>query len=139
VIDVAVAGSPLGPEETAPPTVSQLRPEAAYRRRSPCADCTLLVEHLTLFRAPGETPFVLRRTYQDAPGGTLTAISTGSWSISRGAADPTATIYTLTGAGSPSLYRAEADRLVPLDALQIPIPSPAGMDLDFHRIDIPAM
>jgi hypothetical protein len=93
-----------------------------------------LTEHLVLYSAPGETPFVLRRTYKDAPGGTLTSVMTGSWATSKGTADPTATIYTLIAASEASIYRSDGERLVQLDAQQIPIPTPPNMDTAFHKI-----
>lgn len=87
-----------------------------------------------LYRAPGEMPFVLRRTYKDAPGGTLTSVMTGAWATSKGTADPSATIYTLVASSEASLYRVDGDRLVQVDAQQIPVPSPPGMDTAFHRV-----
>src|SRR4051812_40072646 len=65
-VQLVVAGDALGPEETHPPPVSQMKQVAAYDRTEPCGDCSGLAEHLVLYRAPGETPFVLRRTYKDA-------------------------------------------------------------------------
>jgi hypothetical protein len=106
---------------------------AAYERTEPCGDCRGLAEHLVLYRAPGETPFVLRRTYKNAPGGTLTSVMTGSWTTSKGTADPSATIYTLATSSETSIYRLDGDRLVGLDAQQIPLPSPPGMDTAFHK------
>ncbi len=133
-IQLAVAGEPLGPEEAHPPVVSEMKEVAAYDRTTPCGDCSGIAEHLVLYRAPDETPFVLRRTYKDAPGGTLTSVMTGSWTTGKGTADPTATIYTLTASAETSIFRLEGQRLVPLDKQQIPVPSPPGMDTAFHRI-----
>jgi hypothetical protein len=110
---------------------------AAYERTGPCGDCSGLMEHLVLYRAPGETPFVLRRTYKDAPGGTLTSVMTGTWSTGQGTADPSATVYTLAASSETSLFRLDGERLVPLDAQQIPIPSPPGMDTSFHKVAAP--
>jgi hypothetical protein len=107
---------------------------AAYDRTEPCGDCSGLAEHLVLYRAPGETPFVLRRTYKDAPGGTLTSVMTGTWTTQRGTADPSATVYVLTASSETSLFRLAGDRLVQLDAQQIPVPSPPGMDTAFHKV-----
>jgi predicted secreted protein len=132
-IQLTVAGEPLGPEEAHPPVVSEMKEVAAYDRKAPCGDCSGVAEQLTLYRAPDETPFVLRRTYKDAPGGTLTSIMTGSWTIGKGTSDPTATIYTLTASAETSIFRLDGQRLVPLDAQQIPVPSPPGMDTAFRR------
>jgi hypothetical protein len=73
---------------------------------------------------------VLRRVYKDAPGGTLTSVMTGSWTTSVGMADPSATIYTLVASSEASIFRADGDSLIPLDAQQIPVPAAAA----FHRI-----
>ena len=132
-VQLVVAGEALGPEEAQQPPVSQMEQVAAYERTEPCGDCSGLAEYLVLYRAPGETPFVLRRTYKDAPGGTLTSVMTGSWTTSKGTADPSATIYTLAASSETSIYRLDGDRLVGLDAQQIPLPSPPGMDTAFHK------
>jgi len=137
LVQVNIAGQPLGPEEANPPAMSQLEAVAEYQRTSPCGDCSALTERLTLYRGPGEAPFVLRRTYHDAPQGTLTSVVTGNWTAARGTADPTATIDTLESAEGSSQYKLAGDRLIPLDAQQVPIPTPAGMDLDFHRVATP--
>jgi predicted secreted protein len=136
-IQLAVAGEPLGPEEAHPVAVSQMEQVAVYERTEPCGDCSALTEHLTLHRAPGETPYVLRRTYKDAPGGTLTSVMTGSWSTKRGTADPSATLYVLAASSETSVFRVDGDRLVELDAQQIPVPSPPGMDTAFHKVAAP--
>jgi len=136
-VQLTVAGEPLGPEEAHPPVVSQMKQEAAYQRNSPCGDCSGITERLALYRSPDETPFVLWRTYKDAPGGTLTSVMTGTWTTSKGSADPTATVYTLTSSAETSLFRQNGDRLIPLDAQQIPVPSPPGMDTAFHRTETP--
>ena len=136
-IQLTVAGEALGPEEAHPVPVSQMEQVAAYERAGPCGDCSALTERLQLYRAPGETPFVLRRTYKDAPGGTLTSVMTGSWSTGKGTADPSATVYTLTATSETSLFRLDGERLVPLDAQQIPVPSPPGMDTAFHKVAEP--
>jgi predicted secreted protein len=136
-VQLTVAGEPLGPEETHPPVVSEMKQVAAYDRIGPCGDCSGIAEHLVLYRAPDETPFVLRRIYKDAPGGTLTSVMTGSWTIAKGTADPTATIYMLTSSTETSTFRLDGQRLIPLDAQQIPIPSPPGMDTAFHRVETP--
>ena len=129
-VQVSVAGEPLGPEEAHPAPVSQMEQVAAYERSERCGDCTSLGEHLALYRAPGETPYVLRRMYKDAPGGTLTSVMTGSWSTSRGTADPTATVYLLSSSSEASLFRLDGDRLIPLDAQQIPVPAATA----FHKV-----
>jgi hypothetical protein len=77
---------------------------------------------------------VLRRTYKDAPGGTLTSVMTGSWTTGKGTTDPSATVYLLTASSETSVFRLEGDRLVQLDAQQIPVPSPPGMDTAFHKV-----
>lgn len=137
IVQIAVAGEPLGPEEAHPTPVSQMEQVAAYERTEPCGDCSALTEHLALYRAPGEMPFVLRRVYKDAPGGTLTSVMTGSWSTGKGTADPTATVYVLAASSETSLFRLDGDRLVPVDAQQIPVPSPPGMDNAFHKVTTP--
>jgi hypothetical protein len=136
-VQLVVAGDPLGPEEAHPTPVSQMEQVAAYERTEPCGDCSALTEQLVLYRAPSETPFVLRRVYKDAPGGTLTSVMTGSWSTGKGTADPTATVYMLAASSETSLFRLDGDRLVPLDAQQIPVPSPPGMDTAFHKLAAP--
>jgi predicted secreted protein len=129
-VQISIAGEPLGPEEAHPQPVSQMEQVATYERTQPCGDCSGLSEHLLLYRAPGETPYVLRRVYKDAPGGTLTSVMTGSWTTSVGMADPSATIYTLVASSEASIFRADGDSLIPLDAQQIPVPAAAA----FHRI-----
>jgi predicted secreted protein len=141
-IQLTVAGEALGPEEAHPPAVSQMEQVAAYERTEPCGDCSGIAEHLVLYsahgeRAPGEMPFVLWRTYKDAPGGTLTSVMTGAWTTSKGTADPSATIYTLAASREASLYRVDGDRLVEVDAQQIPVPSPPGMDTAVHKVAAP--
>lgn len=136
-IEISVAGTPLGPEEAHPPAVSQLRQTAVYERSLSCGDCSGLVEQLSLYRGPGENPLVLRSTYKDAPGGTFTTISTGSWNIGKGTADPAATLYTLTTSSGTSFFRMAGDRLLPLDAQQIPLPSPPGADNAFNNREVP--
>jgi hypothetical protein len=136
-VHLTVAGEPLGPEEAHPVAVSQMEQVAVYERTEPCGDCSALTEHLTLYRAPGETPYVLRRTYKDAPGGTLTSVMTGSWSTQRGTADPAATLYVLAASSETSVFRVDGDRLVELDAQQIPVPAPRGMDMAFHKLAAP--
>ena len=132
-VQISVAGEPLGPEEAHPAPISQMEQVSAYERSEPCGDCTSLTEHLVLYRAPGEMPYVLRRMYKDAPGGTLTSVMTGSWSTSQGTADPTATVYLLTSSSEASLFRLDGDRLIPLDAQQIPLPAATA----FHKAATP--
>jgi hypothetical protein len=136
-VQLTVAGEALGPDEAHPVPVSQMEQVAAYERTGPCGDCSGITERLLLYRAPGETPFVLRRIYKDAPGGTLTSVMTGSWSTGKGTADPTATVYTLAASGETSFFRLDRELLVPLDAQQIPVPSPPGMDTSFHKVASP--
>lgn len=132
-VQISIAGEPLGPEEAHPTPVSQMEQVAAYERTEPCGDCSELAEHLVLYRASGETPYVLRRVYKDAPGGTLTSVMTGSWSTSKGTADPTATIYGLIASSEVSIFRVDGDRLAPLDAQQIPVPAAVA----FHKVTTP--
>ncbi len=144
-VQISVSGDPLGPEEAHPAPVSRMEQVAAYERSESCGDCTALTETLMLYSAPDETPylqrrfgelgrdetpFVLRRVYTNAPGGTLTSVMTGSWSTSKGTADPTATVYTLIASSETSLFRLDGDRLIPLDAQQIPVPAAIA----FHRV-----
>jgi predicted secreted protein len=136
-IQLVVAGDPLGPEEAHPPAVSQMEQVAIYERNEPCGDCSGITEHLVLYSGHSETPFVLRRTYRDAPGGTLTSVMTGSWASGKGTADPSAIIYTLIANSETSIFRVDGDRLVELDAQQIPVPSPPGMDTAFHKLAAP--
>jgi predicted secreted protein len=128
-IQLTVAGEPLGPEEAHPQPVSQMEQVAAYERMEPCGDCGGLAEQLTLYRAPDEMPYVLRRSYKDAPGGTLSSVMTGSWSTSKGTADPTATVYTLVASSEASMFRMDGEQLVPVDAQQIPVPAAVA----FHK------
>jgi predicted secreted protein len=132
-VQISVAGEPLGPEEAHPQPVSRIEQVAAYERTEPCGDCSELSEHLVLYRAPDETPYVLRRVYKDAPGGTLTSVMTGSWTSSNGTADPSATIYVLAASSEASIFRLDGDRLVPLDAQQIPVPAATA----FHKAEEP--
>jgi predicted secreted protein len=132
-VQISVAGEPLGPEEAHPQPVSRIEQVAAYARTEPCGDCSELSEHLVLYRAPGETPYMLRRVYKDAPGGTLTSVMTGSWTSSNGTADPSATIYVLAASSEASIFRLDGDRLVPLDAQQIPVPAATA----FHKAEEP--
>jgi predicted secreted protein len=137
-VQISVAGEPLGPEEAHPQPVSQMEQVATYERTEPCGDCSGLAERLVLYfahgeRAPSETPYVLRRVYKDAPGGTLTSVMTGSWTTSMGTADPSATIYTLVASNEASIFRLDGDRLIPLDAQQIPVPAPTV----FHKVVAP--
>jgi predicted secreted protein len=136
-VEISVAGAPLGPEEAHPPVVSQIQEASTYERTQPCGDCSGVVERLTLYRSPQENPMVLRKTYKDAPGGTLTSIATGLWSSGKGTADPTATIDTITTSNETSLFRVEGELLIPLDPQQIPVPASAGSDNAFHRITMP--
>jgi hypothetical protein len=133
-VQLSVAGEPLGLEEAHPAPVSQLEQVAVYERAEPCGDCSGLMERLSLCHAPDETPYVLRRTYKDAPGGTLTSVMTGSWSTQRGTADPSATLYVLAASSETSVFRVDGDRMVEVDAQQIPVPSPPGMDTAFHKV-----
>jgi NlpE N-terminal domain len=136
-LQVAIAAEALTPETTAPDILSQMEHIATYNRTEPCGDCLTLTERLDLYRAPRESIFVLRRQYKDAPGGTLTAILTGLWTTEPGSADPTTTIYTLQGSAIAEQYRSDGDRLVQVDAQQIPFPSPPGQDTAFHKQTAP--
>jgi hypothetical protein len=104
-----------------------------YVRTQHCSDCTALTEQLDLYRASRESVFLLRRQYRDAPGGTLTSIATGTWSASSGTADPDATIYQVRGEDVAYVLRVDGERLLPLDAQQIPLPAATGEDNAFHR------
>ncbi len=137
-VQISVAGAPLGPEEAHPQPVSQIEQVATYERTEPCGDCSGLAERLTLYsahgeRAPSETPYVLRRVYKEAPGGTLTSVMTGSWTTSVGTADPSATIYMLAASNEASIFRLDGDRLIPLDAQEIPVPAATV----FHKVVAP--
>ena len=136
-VQLIVSAEPLRPESPAPDALSQIEQVGSYMRSQPCADCTVLEERLSLYRAPRDAVFLLRRTYRDAPGGTLTILATGLWSTSNGTADPTATIYQLVGADVAYLLRADGDRLVPLDPQQIPLPTEPGADSAFHKVAEP--
>jgi hypothetical protein len=67
----------------------------------------------------------------------LTAIMSGTWSTSPGVPDPTATIYTLEGGDMAEQFRRDGDRLVPVDAQQIPVPAAPGEDNAFHKVAAP--
>ena len=136
-VEISIAGAPLGPEETHPPAFSQTEEASTYERTQPCGDCSAVVERLTLYRGPQEKSMVLRRTFRDAPGGTLTNVATGSWSSGKGTVDPNATIDTLTASNETSLFRVEGERLVPLDPQQIPLAAASGTDNAFRRITMP--
>jgi hypothetical protein len=58
---------------------------------------------------------------------------TGSWTSSSGTADPSAAIYMLSASSEASIFRADGDQLVPLDAQQIPVPAAVA----FHRVTTP--
>jgi hypothetical protein len=137
-VQISVAGDPLGPEEAHGAPVSKMEQVATYERNEPCGDCSGLTERLTLYsahgeRAPDETPYVLRRTYKDAPGGTLTSVTTGSWSSHPGTSDPTATVYALLATDEAALFRLDGERLIQLDAQQIPVPAAVA----FHKVTEP--
>ena len=133
-VTIANRLSPAGqPIPEAPPYLQN----EVYTRTEPCGDCSALEENLSLFSPDNGSSmwaqrFVLRRRYKDAPGGTLTMVTAGLWKMRLGTADPTATVYHLTGADVDYLLRADRDRLTPLDAQQIPVPSPPGVDNAFH-------
>lgn len=133
-IHVTVEGEPLAPELSAPDVLLQMEKVGAYARQLPCGDCSAVKEQLLLYRAPQESVFILRRVYQDAPSGTLTSVLTGSWNAAPGAIDTAAIIYNLGEQGS---FRLEGDRLLPLDAQQIPVPPTSGQDNAFHAIAFP--
>ncbi len=120
----------------APPAdvLSEMEQVGTFQSRQPCGDCSALQETLTLYRSPGASPFISRRRYIDAPGGTLTSISSGTWSETKGTADSTSTIYQLSGPSVAYLLRVDGDRLIPLDAQQVPFPSAPGFDNAFHKL-----
>lgn len=136
-LQVAIAPSAIAPDTSAPDALSQMEHIGSYVRTERCADCMALEEHLELYRSAREGVFLLRRQYEDAPGGTLTAIMSGTWSASAGTADPTATIYTVQGGDVAEQFRRDGDRLVPVDAQQIPVPAPPGEDNAFHKVAAP--
>jgi hypothetical protein len=55
---------------------------------------------------------------------------TGSWTSSKGTADPSATVYLLVASSEASLFRLGGDWLTPLDAQQIPVPAATA----FHKV-----
>jgi hypothetical protein len=61
----------------------------------------------------------------------------GTWSAGGGTADPNVTIYTLEGGDMTEQFRREGDRLIPVDAQQIPAPAPPGEDNAFHKVAAP--
>lgn len=115
----------------------------SYSGQQPCADCSGIRQELWLYaKAPHEflnTTYTLKRTYQGTRDGNQTIIETGTWTLLRGShADVNATVYQLDGstAGAlPQYFEAKPDRLIPLDAQQIPLGGPAGMDLALHKLD----
>lgn len=136
-VHVAIAPNAISPDTSAPDALSQMERIGTYARTERCGDCMALEEHLELYRSPREGVFLLRRQYKDAPGGTLTAIMSGTWSASPGTADPTATIYTLQGDDMAEQFRRDDDRLVQVDPQEIPVPAPPGEDNAFHKVTAP--
>ncbi len=132
-LHITIADEALTPQTTAPDVLLDMEQIGTYTRTGPCGDCSGLTERLSLYRAPTQSIFLLRRSYKDAPGGTLTTITSGLWSTSRGTADPTATVYQLVAHDAAYLLRVDGDRLVPLDPQQIPLPAPPGIDNAFHK------
>lgn len=137
-LHVTVAGEPLAPAApatgaTATEGLAGMDHVGTWTRTRHCGDCSALAEQLDLYRTPRGRFFLLRRKYQDAPGGTLTSIADGVWTESSGTADPAATLYQILGEGVAYLLRVDGDRLAPLDAQQIPLPATAGEDTAFHR------
>ncbi len=117
----------------------------SYSGQQPCADCSGIHQELLLYaKAPNEflnTTYILKRTYQGTRDGDQTMVETGTWLVLRGShADANATVYQLDGAtagASPQFFEAKPDRLIPLDAQQIPLPGPPGMDLALHKMPVP--
>jgi predicted secreted protein len=136
-LHVTIAPGAISPETSTPDALSQMEHVGSYARTERCGDCMALEEHLELYRSPREGVFLLRRQYKDAPGGTLTAIMSGTWSASSGVADPNSTIYTLEGGDMAAQFRRDGDRLVQVDAQQIPVPAPPGEDTTFHKVAAP--
>jgi predicted secreted protein len=136
-LQVAIAAGPISPDTSAPDALSQMECVGIYTRSERCGDCMALEEHLELYRSSREGIFLLRRKYKDAPGGTLTAVMSGTWSASSGTADPNATIYTLQGGDMAAQFLRDGDRLVQIDAQQIPVPAPPGEDNAFHKVAAP--
>lgn len=133
-VQALVASAPLSAESAAPDALSTMQQEATYTRSGRCADCVALDERLDLYRGPHLNLFVLHRRYRGAPGGDLMVITSGVWTTAPGTSDPTATITTLQGGGEEETLRTEPDRLVPVDAQQIPVPAPPGDDNAFHKV-----
>ena len=136
-LHVAIAPEAISPDTSAPDALAQMEHIGNYARTDRCGDCVALEEHLALYRSPREGVFVLRRQYKGAPGGTLTAIMSGIWSATVGIADPTATIYTVQGGDFAEQFRRDGDRLMQVDAQQIPLPAPPGEDNAFHEVAAP--
>jgi predicted secreted protein len=136
-VHLTLTAEPLTADAARSVLLAQLEPVGTYMRSEPCGDCSALQERLAFYRAPRASIFLLRRTYKDAPGGTLTSITSGLWTTRKGTADPTATLYQLAGSDAAYLLRLDGDRLVPLDAQQIPFPAPPGGDSSFHRVPAP--
>jgi predicted secreted protein len=137
LVHVAIADGPSLAGEPAP-----AGPPALYRRVEPCGDCSALEETLSLYGPTAgstirSTRFVLRRRYQGAPGGTLTTYTGGRYTTRLGTVDPKAFLYQLAGGDGDSLLRADGDRLVPLDAQEIPLAGPPEGDISFHKVSQP--
>ncbi len=133
----APGADPLDPVDQGP-TLS-----AVYQGTLPCGDCTGIAVDLTLFESKPlpesdkrSLIFVERRRYQGAPGGDQTIAGTGSLSVVHGTyTDPSMTVYVLNAPdGSTENFKVDGDRLVPLDALMVPIPVPAGRDRALHKV-----
>ncbi len=136
-IAVNIAPQPLSAQAAAPDALASMTHLAAYTREQPCADCVATRETLDLYRGTAQNLFVLHRRYIGAPGGDLTVILSGVWRTEPGTADPTATLYVLESSAFAGQFRAEAGRLVEVDAQQIPIPAPPRMDTAFHKQTAP--
>jgi predicted secreted protein len=136
-LQVGIAPNPISADTSAPDALSHMEHVGTFARTERCGDCMALEEHLELYRSPRGGVFVLRRQYKDAPGGTLTAIMSGTWSAGSGTVDAAVTIYTLEGGEMAEQFRRDGDRLIPVDAQQIPVPAPPGEDNAFHKIATP--
>ncbi len=137
-LHITSTAAPGAKPSTAQPALTLL---GSYSGQQPCADCSgIHVELLLYSKGPNEfidTAYILKRTYQGGRNGNLTMVETGPWLVLRGThADADATVYQLlqNPGATPQNFAVQADRLVPLDAQQIPLPGPPGMDLALHKM-----
>lgn len=136
-IVVNVAPEALSTAAKSPDALAQMTHVGTYTRQQPCADCVATRETLELYRGSTEDLFLLHRRYVGAPGGDLTLILSGLWHAVPGTADPTATVDILESPLFGSQFRVDGDQLIEVDAQQIPIPAPSGINTAFHRQTAP--